>query len=90
MVHFVRLGDQRRNVFEHGEEAVFLPVGVVGEDLVEEPETFHRRFESWGPTSRGERCSVDGSHVGSEGIVDREHPIDRTNHGSPLSGRRRE
>jgi hypothetical protein len=68
VAHRVRLGDKRRDLVEDGEDGFFLPVGMVSEDFVEEPEPFHRRFESWSTARRRGGGGVDGSHVGSERV----------------------
>src|SRR5215510_2307769 len=80
MVHRVRLGDEWRDFVEKGEDGFFLAVGVVGEDFVEELEALYGCFESWSAARRTGGGSVDGSDVGSERVVNRQHPVDRTVH----------
>ena len=88
VVDRVRLGDERRDLLDHGEDGVLLPVGVIGQDFVEEPKALHCRFESWRTASSGGRGGVDRSNVGSERVVDRPDPVNRTVHSYPPCGNR--
>src|SRR5262245_49259441 len=72
VVHGIRLGHERRDLFEDREDTLFLTLSVVAQDFVEEPEALHCRFESRRTASRGRGGLVDSSHVRSERVVYRE------------------
>ena len=84
----VRLGDQRRHLFDGGEDGQFLPVGVPHQHFVEESEALERRLEPRIATRGAQRCGVDAGHILAECVVDGRYRIDRTRHDQPpLSSR---
>ena len=80
MLHLVRLGDQRCDRFQGRKDADLFALGMQREDLVEEPEAFHRQRETGRTTCRGESLAVDRGHVCSQSVVDHQYDVNRRNH----------
>ena len=80
MLHLVRLGDQRCDRFQGRKDADLFALGMQREDLVEEPEAFHRQRETGRTTCHGESLAVDRGHVCSQSVVDHLYYVNRRNH----------